>query len=72
MLLACLVAASVFLIGLVIGAYSHDWLAKVTGAPSNLTSSTAVPALVSAAKTGAQAAINAAHSEVSSKISSLV
>ena len=29
-------AAVAFLVGVVVGAYSHKWLAKVTGAPANL------------------------------------
>ena len=35
-------------VGVVIGAYSHKWLAKVTGAPVNITASAA--GLASAAK----------------------
>lgn len=34
--------ALAFLIGLVVGAYSHKWLAKVTGAPANLTAASAL------------------------------
>jgi hypothetical protein len=29
-------ATIAFIVGVVVGAYSHKWLAKVTGAPSNI------------------------------------
>ena len=31
-----ILAAVTFLVGVVVGAYSHKWLAQVTGAPANL------------------------------------
>jgi hypothetical protein len=44
------------LIGIAVGAYSHKWLAKVTGAPSNLTVATAPAALAAVADHGVAAA----------------
>lgn len=53
----------VFLIGLLIGAYSHKWLQSVTGAPDKLTpanAGAAVDSLVSHAKGAAYAAVDTA------------
>ena len=56
--------ALVFVIGVAVGAYSHKWLAKVTGAPANLTPATAVPAAEAAAKTVAAEATAAVKKAV--------
>lgn len=37
---ALIVYAIVFVVGVITGAYSHKWLARVSGAPANLTVST--------------------------------
>ena len=53
----------VLAIGVVVGAYSHKYLAKVTGAPSNLTVASApavVDTLVQHGKSAALAAIDSA------------
>lgn len=53
--------ALVLVLGVVIGAYSHKWLAKVTGAPANITPATAqdaVDSLVAHGKGAALAAID--------------
>ncbi len=55
--------ALALLIGVAVGAYSHKWLAKVTGAPSNITSASAesaVAALVAHGKGAALAAVDTA------------
>lgn len=46
-----------FVVGLIVGAYSHKWLQRETGAPSNLTSKNAAGAAINAAS---QIANNAA------------
>lgn len=54
----------VFLIGLVVGAYSHKWLKSITGAPSNLSTANAgaaVSALVSHGEDAAVKAIGDVH-----------
>lgn len=40
-MLTLLLYAGLFVIGVAVGAYSHKWLAKVTGAPANITPSVA-------------------------------
>jgi hypothetical protein len=39
---------AIFAVGVVVGAYSHKWLAKVTGAPANLSSASVAPAVKAA------------------------
>lgn len=48
-MLTILLVVIALLIGLAIGAYSHKWLAKVTGAPANLTPANAAATAESAA-----------------------
>lgn len=57
-----------FLGGLVIGAYSHKWLERETGAPKNINADNAVSALQSAAKTAAKNAATAIHDAVYAEI----
>lgn len=52
--MSLLVLLLVFVIGLIVGAYSHKWLAKVTGAPANLTVANAAGAAKTAVKDVAQ------------------
>lgn len=52
MLILILVAA----VSLVVGAYSHKWLASVTGAPAKLTTSNAAAAVSSLVAHGTDAA----------------
>lgn len=53
-----------FVVGVVVGAYSHKWLAKVTGAPANLTVATAPAAAAAAVKNVASAAETAVKKAV--------
>lgn len=56
-----LLLLAVLAVGVVIGAYSHKWLAKVTGAPSNLSPATAeaaASALLAHGTVAAMAAID--------------
>lgn len=55
-MLTILFVALALLIGVAVGAYSHKWLAKVTGAPSNVTLATAPAAIATVADHGVAAA----------------
>lgn len=62
-----------FAVGLVVGAYSHKWLQKQTGAPSNIRSTAdAAAALKNAASQAAHAAVDVAHGEAKAAIAKLV
>jgi hypothetical protein len=39
---------AIFAVGVVVGAYSHKWLAKVTGAPANITGAAVAPVVKAA------------------------
>ena len=45
-----ILALFAFAVGVVVGAYSHKWLAKETGAPANLSADAAVKAAQDVAK----------------------
>lgn len=55
-----LLLIAVLAAGVVIGAYSHKWLAKVTGAPSNLSAATAPAAIGAVVAHG----VDAAHAAI--------
>lgn len=58
-MLTLLLYAGLFVIGVAVGAYSHKWFAKVTGAPSNLSVATAPAAVSTLVAHGEAAAVSA-------------
>lgn len=71
LILALILILLALVIGVVLGAYSHKWLAKETGAPANLSvasASGAVSALVSHGTSEATKAIDSAASAAKASI----
>lgn len=73
LLLIALLIVFVFCVGLIVGAYSHKWLQRETGAPSNIRSTAdADAAFKNAASSAAHAAVDMAHGEAKAAIAKLV
>ena len=72
-MLTLVAVAAVFLCaGIVVGAYSHKYLQRITGAPSNITSVTqAADAIKQAAANAAHSVADAAHADAKAAIAKL-